>query len=114
VVTEEPLSVDALMLALKTTFDPAVAGDLETTVDLRLEDDRFEVEVSDGAFSVARRSAEHADATVETDVQTIRDLAFGGARVDDAAASGALRLEGDGAAFGRLFEAFAAPAAARR
>jgi DNA-binding HxlR family transcriptional regulator len=114
VTTEAPLSVDALMLALRTTFDPDAAGDLEASVDVRLGDDRFEVAVADGVFSVARQSAEGADATVETDVQTIRDLAFGGARVEDVTASGALRLEGDGAAFGRLIEAFSAPATARR
>jgi DNA-binding HxlR family transcriptional regulator len=112
--SQAPLSIDALMLALKTTFDPGAVGDLEASVDVRLEDDRFEVRVSDGVFSVARGSAEHADATVETDVQTIRDLAFGGARVEDALATGALRLEGDGAAFGRLFGAFSTPATARR
>lgn len=109
VETEAPLSIDALMLALKTTFDAEAAGDLEASFDVRLDDDRFEVGVSDGIFSVVRRNAEHADATVETDVQTIRDLAFGGARVAAAAASGALRLEGDGTALQRLFGAFATP-----
>jgi DNA-binding HxlR family transcriptional regulator len=107
--TEAPLSVDALMLALKTTFDPDAAGDLQASVDVRVGDDRFEVSVSDGVFSVARRSAEAADATVETDAQTMRDLAFGGTRVDDAAASGAARLDGDDAALQRLFDAFATP-----
>jgi DNA-binding HxlR family transcriptional regulator/putative sterol carrier protein len=112
VTTEAPLSVDALMLALKTTFDPDVAGELETSVDLRLDDDRFELDVADGVFAVARRSPEHAAATVETDLQTIRDLAFGDTRVDDAVASGALRLDGDGAALQRLFDAFSTPAGA--
>jgi DNA-binding HxlR family transcriptional regulator/putative sterol carrier protein len=101
-------SVDALMLALKTTFDPAVAGDLETSVDLRLGDDRFEVDVAGGRLSVLRGSAAEPDVTVGTDMATMRELAFGGGRVETAAASGALRVEGDAEALQRMLDAFPA------
>ena len=37
------MSADAFILALKTTFDPIAAGDLQASVDLRLDDDRFTV-----------------------------------------------------------------------
>ena len=100
------LSVDALVVALKTTFDPAAAGDLEASVDLRLEDDRFMVTLAGGRLAITRGSAKDADATVQTDVQTMRDLAFAGRRVDEAAASGAIALEGDGDALQRLLDAF--------
>ena len=101
------MSADAFVLALKTTFDPIAAGDLQASLDLRLDDDRFKVEVSDGRFAITRGSAETADATVDTNVETMRDVAFGGRRVDDAAASGALRVEGDRHALRRLIDAFA-------
>ncbi len=94
------------MLALKTTFDPDAAGDLQVLVDLLLEDDGFAVEVSDGLFGVARGSVTNSDATIQTDAQTVRDLAFGDRRVDDAVASGALQLRGDGVTLQRLFDAF--------
>jgi DNA-binding HxlR family transcriptional regulator len=100
------LSVDALVVALKTTFDPAAAGDLEASVELRLEDDRFEVTLAGGRLAITRGSAKDADATVRTDVQTMRDLAFAGRRVDEAAASGAVALEGDGDTLQRLLDAF--------
>jgi len=104
--TDAELSVDALMLALKTTFDPATAGDLEATVDLRLDDDRFEVAVADGRLAVTRGSAKDADTTVQTDAPTLRDLAFGRRLLDEATAAGAVRVEGDGGALRRVLEAF--------
>jgi DNA-binding HxlR family transcriptional regulator len=73
---EAELSVDALVLALQTTFDPAAAGDLEASLDLRLDDDRLEVAVADGRLSVTRASAKDPDATLRTDAPTLRELAF--------------------------------------
>lgn len=107
------MSVDALMLAFKTTFNPAAAGDLQTTVNLHLDDDRLTVEVSNGCLAVGRRSAVRPDATMQTDIVTLRELAFGDRRVVDAAASGDLRLEGDGVASQRLFNALAKRATLR-
>ena len=103
------LSVDALVLALQTTFDPAAAGDLEASLDLQVDDDQFEVAVSGGRLVITRVAAKGADATVQTDAATLRDLAFRDRRLDDAAAAGAVAVEGDRAAFERLLDAFRPP-----
>jgi DNA-binding HxlR family transcriptional regulator len=100
------LSVDALVLALRTTFDPAAAGDLEATVDLRVDDDRLAVSVAHGRLAVARAEAREPDATLRTDASTLRELAFRKRRLDDAAAAGAVAVEGDRAALQRLLDAF--------
>jgi DNA-binding HxlR family transcriptional regulator len=100
------LSIDALVLALKTTFDPAAAGDLQTSVDLRVDDDQLEVAVSGGCLSVTRASAKDPDATLRADVPTLRELAFRKRRLDDAAAAGAVAIEGDRSAVQRLLDAF--------
>jgi DNA-binding HxlR family transcriptional regulator len=100
------LSVDALVLALRTTFDPAAAGDLEATVDLRLDDDQLAVSVAQGRLAVARAEAREPDATLRTDAATLRELAFRKWRLDDAAAAGAVAVEGDRAALQRLLDAF--------
>jgi DNA-binding HxlR family transcriptional regulator len=99
------LSVDALMLALKTTFDPGAAGDLKASLDLRVDDDALDVTVADGRLAVARGSAGRADATIRTDARTLRELAFGGRRLDEAQAAGAVEVEGDAAAVQRLLDA---------
>ncbi len=81
------LSVDALVLALRTTFSAERAGDLSARVALRLGDDAFLARVDSGEFSIERGSGE-ADATLETDASTLRSLVFLGARLDDAAVTG--------------------------
>jgi DNA-binding HxlR family transcriptional regulator len=100
------LSVDALVLALKTTFDPAAAGDLEATLDLQVDDDRLEVAVAGGRLSITRASAKDPDATLRTDVPTVRKLAFRTRRLDDAAAAGDVAIDGDRATVQRLLDAF--------
>ena len=103
---EAELSVDALVLALETTFDPAAAGDLEASLDLHVDDDQLEVTVAGGRLSVTRASAKDPDATLRTDAPTLRELAFRKRRLDDAAAAGAVEIEGDRAAVQRLLDAF--------
>ena len=104
--SDAELSVDALMLALQTTFDAAAAGDLEASLDLQVDDDRLAVTVAAGRLSVTRASAKDPDATLRTDVPTLRELAFRKRRLDDAAAAGAAAIEGDRAAVQRLLDAF--------
>jgi DNA-binding HxlR family transcriptional regulator len=103
------LSVDALVLALETTFDPRAAGDLRARFELRLGDDRFSAEVGDGRFQVARGGADQADATLETTVATLRALVFGGRSIADAFRSGELHLEGDRRAAVRFVGCFPRP-----
>jgi DNA-binding HxlR family transcriptional regulator len=77
------LSVDALMLALKVTFDPALAGDLRVGVELRFADDRFHAEIEAGRFQLARGAADRPDVVLDTDAATLRSVVFGGQPVTD-------------------------------
>lgn len=72
------LSVDALILALQTTFDPAAAAGRQARVELRLGDDRFLAEIAAGEFTVARGPAGPVDATLVTDPGMLRAVVFGG------------------------------------
>jgi len=104
--SDAELSVDALVLALQTTFDAAAAGDLEASLDLQVDDDRLAVTVAAGRLSVTRASAKDPDATLRTDVPTLRALAFRKRPLDDATAAGAAAVEGDPAVLQRLLDAF--------
>jgi DNA-binding HxlR family transcriptional regulator len=104
--TDGELSVDALVLALKTTFEPAAAGDLDATFAVRVDDDELELTIAEGRLAVSRGRAKDPTASLRTDVATLRDLAFRERRLDEAAAAGALALEGDGAALQRVLDAF--------
>lgn len=94
-------SQDALLLALRTTFDPVAAEGLNLVLDLRLPDDQLELAVVDGTLTMTRRAAEAADVVLDTDPITLRELAFGTSKVADVPA------EGDKHSLQRLFDAFA-------
>ncbi len=97
------LSIDALLLALESTFVPARAAGIHATYELRLGAERYVAEVMDGSLAITRGSARKADAVIETDPVTLRALALAGERAADAA----LELKGDirlAKAFFRLFE----------
>jgi DNA-binding HxlR family transcriptional regulator len=73
------LSVDALALAMRTTFDPAAAGDLRIRCELRLDGDRLRLEVADGRLELARGAMTDPDVVVETTAAEFRSMIFGGA-----------------------------------
>ncbi len=69
------LSASALLLALKTVFDPAAAAD--AIFALGIDGDWFGVTVASGSIDIARGRTEHPAVTFETDVATLRSVAFG-------------------------------------
>jgi alkyl sulfatase BDS1-like metallo-beta-lactamase superfamily hydrolase len=103
------LSVDSLMLALKTTFDPAAGSGAVGVYGVRLGDDRFRVEVADGRVDLARGAADDADATIETDTLTLTRLVFGGLSLAEAIRSGDASVVGDRRAVSRFLRLLVTP-----
>jgi DNA-binding HxlR family transcriptional regulator len=84
-----PLSVDALMYALKSTFAPEAAGDFEGRVELRLGEQSFLAEVSGGRLTLLRAEpGAPADAVLRADADTLRALVFTGDRLDPGMVAG--------------------------
>ncbi|MEQ4302138.1 winged helix-turn-helix transcriptional regulator [Plantactinospora sp. B6F1] len=100
------LSVDALVFALKTTFDAETAGALRTTCQLRLGDDRFHADVADGQFRVARGEIDDVDATLTASASTLQSLVFGDRPLADAEQAGDALIEGNRRATERLLRCF--------
>jgi DNA-binding HxlR family transcriptional regulator len=99
------LSVDALMLALETTFVAESAAELRASYELRLGDERFSVEIERGTIAIVRGSPRRPDAVIETDPKTLRALVFG----DKKLAGAPVEIRGD-AGLGRgFFRLFARP-----
>jgi DNA-binding HxlR family transcriptional regulator len=88
------LSPDALVTALRTTFDPTAADGLDGAVRLDLPTDAFVVTVRDGHLD-AVRGDEAGDATLAGSVRTIQDLVFDQHPLDAAIRSGDARADGD-------------------
>ncbi|MFL6072335.1 MAG: winged helix-turn-helix transcriptional regulator [Mycobacteriales bacterium] len=103
------MSADALMIALKTAFDPAAAGDLRARYGIRLGDAAYRVAVDGGRLDIVRGSADRPDAAVETDVTTLRGLAFRRRTLDEAEHAGTVTVGGDRRAVVRLLGLFPPP-----
>jgi DNA-binding HxlR family transcriptional regulator len=104
------LSVDALLVALESTFVPDKAGGLRATYELRLGEESFTAEIEHGAIAIARGAPRRADAVVETDPATLRALAFG----DRELAGAPVELRGDERLGRAFFSLFARPTPAGR
>jgi DNA-binding HxlR family transcriptional regulator len=100
---EPRMSEDALVIALKTMFDPAAADGLEKRYELRLGRQRFRVDVADRHLEAARGPAEDADATIEADVGTLATVLWHGG------APGDLTTTGDARAVKRFLRLFRPP-----
>jgi DNA-binding HxlR family transcriptional regulator len=96
------LSASAVLLALKTVFDPTPA-DGDAIVALRIDGDWFGLTVAGGSIDIAHGRAEHPAVTLETDAATLRSVAFGREPVSAASRDGRLTVRGDR----RLAERFA-------
>lgn len=106
------LSVDALVIALKTTFDPQAAGGLRAGYELRLDGDRFRAEITGGRIELARGGADEPDAIIETTAGTFRSMVFRGRDLAEAQRSGDVTVEGDQDAAARFVRLFPRPTAA--
>ncbi|MDA0633988.1 helix-turn-helix domain-containing protein [Nonomuraea sp. MCN248] len=101
-----PLSVDALMQALKSMFDPEAAAGFACRVELRLGELSFLATVSDGSFALARTAeGESAQAVVHAGPEALRDVVFLGVPADT------LRVDGDRAVAERFLGLFPRPEA---
>jgi DNA-binding HxlR family transcriptional regulator len=101
------MSVDALVIGLKTMFD--TSSDARVTYGLDLDGDTFGLAIADGTIDITRGRPERADATLTTDVTTLRMVVFLGTGVRAAEEAGALSITGDRRAAARLPKFFLAP-----
>ena len=107
-----PVGCDAAMLALKNTFDPTAARSVRIVAEVRFATDTFRVTVDDGTIDIGRGPAVRPDVTIETDPQTLEELAIGGLALDEAEGAGRLRVAGAREQLARLFSLFPVPTAA--
>jgi hypothetical protein len=69
------LGVDALLLALESTFVPQSAG-LSASYELRLSERRFAIGIAGESITIQRGSPRRPDAVIATDPATLRALVF--------------------------------------
>jgi DNA-binding HxlR family transcriptional regulator len=102
------LTIDALLLAFKTTF--VASTSVRATFALRVDREWYGVVVTDGGIEVTRGRPVEADTTFETDVATLRVFAFGRESLAEAEAAGRLVVSGNRSLARRFPRLFAVPA----
>jgi DNA-binding HxlR family transcriptional regulator len=109
---EPRMSFDAHIISFQTLFDPALAGDFETSLELRFGEDVFHARVHEGTLDIGRGAPAHADAVVEADVGTLLAISHGRRELADAVRLEELRITGDEAAVEQFLGLFTLPSPA--
>lgn len=105
ITTTNGLSVDALVLAMMTTFDGSRAGSLRVRAQLCLGADEFRVSIEQGLLDLKRGTLDTPDVTIESDTSTFRAVIFGMRELDKAD----LTIKGDQALGRELLTLFPRP-----
>ena len=98
-----PMGPDSLVLALKSTFDPAKAEEVEGSYELRLGEIPFKITLSGGLFEAAHGETESPDAVISSDPDTIAGVVFRGNPLGKAVEAGDVRIDGSRRAVNALF-----------
>ena len=106
---EGTLNADSLILSFRTMFDPKMAAGFNTTIELRIGEDRFRADVRRGRIRLARGSADQPDAILEGDADAFAQVVYRGSKLKNAD----LSIEGDKAAAKRFLTLFPLPGRAR-
>jgi DNA-binding HxlR family transcriptional regulator len=101
------LGVDALIVALKTLFDPARTDGLRGDhYELHLDEQRFAIRVGEDKLEAVRGPAPDPVATIASDSATLQQILWHGQPLRNAVRSGVAQITGDrtaAEAFLRLF-----------
>jgi DNA-binding HxlR family transcriptional regulator len=109
VSSERELSVDALLIALQTTFDPARGEIGKARVELRIGADAAQLSVVRNRLAIERGERKPFDAAISAEVACLRRVVFGRETVAHARRAGDLAFEGDEDVAQRFLGMFARP-----
>lgn len=104
------MSVDSHVLAMRTMFDPGLAGDLDARVALRLREDEFRAEVRHRELRIERGTADRPDAAIAAaEPGVLLGVIFEGRPLREAIDAGEIEVDGDVAAAERFLGLFSLP-----
>jgi len=103
------ISVESLALALRGAFRPERARGPQRMYELRIDGRPLRIAVKGGRVSVPAELPKEPDVVLETGPGVLSELLSGALPVDDAIASGELRVDGERAEATRFVEMFLFP-----
>lgn len=106
----QEIGPDSIVLALRSLFDPEAAGEMDATYELRIGEDRFQVEIADAELELSRGTAEDPTVSIATaDAGALAAIIAGQLPLDDALAAGDAEIEGSKQAAKRFLRLFPMP-----
>jgi len=107
----QAIGPDSIVLALRSLFDPEIAGDLSASYNLQIGEDRYRVDVAAGEVHLERGAATDPEVTFTVpDAPTLAAVLTDHLPLEDALASGALQIDGPRQAAKRFLRFFPMPA----
>jgi DNA-binding HxlR family transcriptional regulator len=100
-----PMGPDALVLALKTVFQPEKADGIAAVYELRLGELPFNIAVKEGRFEAVRGEPPAPDAVIRSDPNVVAGIVFGGNPLGKAVRAGEVEVDGSRRAVNALFRA---------
>jgi DNA-binding HxlR family transcriptional regulator/putative sterol carrier protein len=107
---DEDISAEALVLSLRASFRPEVAGNADESYQLELDGEPFAVRVHTGWAETARGAASDPQLTLATTARTFAQLISRATRPKAAVAAGELEIKGPRRALDRFLAIFSYPA----
>ncbi len=106
----QEIGPDSIVLALRSLFDPAAAGDMDATYELRIGEQRFHVDIAGGGVEIGRGAGGDPVATLAVaDAPTFAAVLARQLPLGDALAGGAAQLRGSKQAAKRFLRLFPMP-----
>ena len=99
-------SPDAAAIALRTTFNPQRAADLQANCGLTLDGEPFAVVIDNGELDLRRGGAGTPEASLTTTPQVLAAVVWHGRALDEALRAGEAEFDGDAQVLESLFDAF--------
>jgi DNA-binding HxlR family transcriptional regulator len=97
------------LLSFRTMLDRCRVGDLDATIGFRFGEDRYVGRLNAEGFEVVRAEPGGADVLFTGQPHALAGAVYGGAPLDDLAAAGVLKVEGDRALADRFLTLFPLP-----
>jgi DNA-binding HxlR family transcriptional regulator/putative sterol carrier protein len=91
----QEIGPDSIVLALRSLFDAEAAGDLSAVYQLRIGENQFRLEIAEGKLYLGRGTANDPEVSLAfLDAPTMAALLAGQLDLEQALASGALKVDG--------------------
>lgn len=104
-----PLSAASLLLSFRTMLDPGRAEGIEARVGFRLGDETFLGHLAGGRLEIVAGPLDGADTIFAGSAAAVAGAVYGGRKLEELEAEGALRVEGDRALAGWFVTLFPLP-----